>query len=140
MDDEHDWRALWEQYNDFYKRVIPDEVTRNTFASFLDKEIRMYSAVAVDSEENKIAGFVHWYPHRSTSSIEDVIYLQDLFVDPSVRGNGYGRQLIEHVFEHARVLPAKSVYWHTQHFNHQAQLSYVQLAEKTEFVHYRKTF
>lgn len=136
--DEETWRNLWEQYNKFYKRTIPEEVTKTTFARCLDDNVRIYSAVAVVTDDNKITGFVNWYPHPSTSSIEEVVYLHDLFVDPSIRGKGIGRKLIEHVYEHAKTIPAQSVYWHTQHFNHQAQLLYVQVAEKTPFVQYRK--
>ena len=140
--DEAAWRKLWQQYNEFYKRTIPEEVTTTTFARFLDDKVRMYSAVALDpgDESEKIIGFVNWYPHPSTSSIEEDVYLHDLFVDPSSRNSGTGRQLIEHVYEHAKTIPAKSVYWHTQFSNHQAQLLYVNVADRTDFVQYRKTF
>lgn len=118
--DEAAWRNLWEQYNEFYSRSIPEEVTATTFARFLDDKVRMYGAVSTAND--KITGFVNWYPHPSTSSIEEVVYLHNLFVDPSTRNSGTGRQLIEHVYEHAKTIPAKSVYWHTQFFNHRAQL------------------
>ena len=136
-DDEPAWSNLWSQYNAFYKRTIPEEVTKTTFARFLDDKVRMYGAVAVDGD--KITGFVNWYPHPSTSSVEEIVYLHDLFVDPSVRNKGTGRLLIEHVYEHAKTIPAGSVYWHTQYFNHAAQLLYVKVAERSDFVHYSKT-
>ncbi len=140
--DEPRWRALWAQYNTFYARTVPDSVTSTTFARFLDDNVRIYGAVAVDPEHNnneQILGFVHWYPHPSTSSIEEVVYLHDLFVDPEVRNQGVGRGLIEHVYEHARSIPAESVYWHTQFFNHRAQLLYVKVSDRTDFVMYSKT-
>lgn len=137
--DEDAWRNLWEQYNDFYERKIPEEVTKTTFARFLDSDVRIYSAVAVEPGSDRVIGFANWYPHPSTSSVEEVVYLHDLFVDPSVRNKGTGRQLIEHVYEHARSIPAQSVYWHTQQFNHRAQLLYVKVADKTPFVQYSKT-
>ncbi|KAL8825504.1 MAG: hypothetical protein Q9191_004374 [Dirinaria sp. TL-2023a] len=137
--DEAAWRNLWQQYNEFYKRTIPEPVTSTTFARFLDDSVRMYGAVAVDTKSNdKIVGFVTWYPHPSTSSIEEDVYLHDLFVDPSTRNVGTGRLLIEHVYEHAKTIPAASVYWHTQYFNHAAQLLYVKVADRTDFVQYRK--
>lgn len=137
-DDEAEWRNLWQQYNDFYQRTISEEVTKTTFARLLDDKVRMYAAVAVDRNENAIKGLTHWYPHPSTSSIEETVYLQDLFVDPHTRNGGIGRQLIEHVYEHARAMNAKSVYWHTQNFNHRAQLLYVKVADKTDRVQYSK--
>ncbi len=110
----------------------------------------MYSAVAVavdassttssSGQEGEVIGFANWYPHPSTSSIEETVYLHDLFVDPGTRNAGAGRKLIEYVCEHAReTLGVKSVYWHTQFFNHRAQLLYVNVAERTDFVVYSKT-
>lgn len=139
-DDEPVWRNLWQQYNDFYNRTIPEEVTKTTFARFLDDKVRIYSAVATDSGNEEVTGFVTWYPHPSTSSVEEIVYLADLFVDPSKRNAGTGRKLIEFVYEHAKTIPAKSVYWHTQYFNHRSQLLYVRVADRTDFVHYRKVF
>jgi D-amino-acid N-acetyltransferase len=137
--DEPAWRGLWEQYNQFYKRTVPDKVTHTTFTRFLDDTVRIYGAVAVDaSQPEKLIGFVHWYPHPSTSSIGEVVYLHDLFVDAEIRNKGTGRQLIEHVYEHAKGLGADSVYWHTQYFNHRAQLLYTKVAERTDFVQYFK--
>ncbi|KAL9615103.1 MAG: hypothetical protein Q9167_000421 [Letrouitia subvulpina] len=138
-EDEASWRNLWQQYNEFYERTVSEEVTKTTFARFLDNKVRIYGAVAVDPSDSKITGFVTWYPHPSTSSVEEVVYLHDLFVDPSARNAGTGRQLIEHVYEHAKKIPAESVYWHTQYFNHRAQLLYVKVADRTDFVQYRKT-
>lgn len=137
--DESAWKGLWEQYNEFYKRTVPDNVTKTTFSRFLDDKVRMFGAVAVDtSAGDRIIGFVNWYPHQSTSSIGEVVYLHDLFVDPSIRNKGAGRQLIEHVYEHAKGLGAESVYWHTQYFNHRAQLLYTKVADRTDFVQYSK--
>jgi D-amino-acid N-acetyltransferase len=137
--DEPAWRGLWEQYNQFYKRTVPDDVTHTTFTRFLDDNVRMYGAVAVEANQpEKIVGFVNWYPHPSTSSIGEVVYLHDLFVDPEIRNKGTGRRLIEHVYEHAKALGAESVYWHTQYFNHRAQLLYTRVAERTDFVQYQK--
>ena len=99
----------------------------------------MYSAVSVSSSDNKVTGFANWYPHPSTSSVEETVYLHDLFVDPASRNSGTGRKLIEYVYEHAKKeLGVGSVYWHTQYFNHRAQLLYVNVADRTDFVVYRK--
>ena len=98
----------------------------------------MYSAVALNLTESKFIGFANWYPYLSRSLVEEVVYLQDMFVDPSVRNKGTGGQLIEHVHEHAKTIRAKFVYWHTQFFNHRAQLLYIKVADKTDLVQYRK--
>jgi len=138
-DDEDDWRRLWDQYNEFLKRTISEEVTSTTFARMLDNGCRMYCSLAIN-ENDQIVGFVHWLPQLSTFSVEETIYLHDMFVDPSSQGGGTGRRLIDHVYEQAKIMNAKSVYWHTQWFNHRAQILYVKMADRTDNVHYRKTF
>ena len=133
--DKEGWLPLWDQYNEFYKRTIPTNVTDTTFSRFLDDKVRMYAAVAVN-DSGKVVGFAHWYPHASTSAIEETVYLHDLFVDPSTRNAGVGRKLIAHVTDYSKQLPAEHLYWHTQHFNHRAQLLYTKVATKTDFVMY----
>lgn len=138
-EDESAWRGLWDQYNHFYERTpFPEEVTATTFARFLDDNVRMYAAVAEDVETNRMIGFVTWYPHPNTATIEEIVYLNDLFVDTTVRNHGAGRALIEHVCQHAKTIPATKVYWLTQHFNHRAQLLYTKVGKKSDFVHYTK--
>lgn len=137
-DDESKWRHYWAAYNEFYKREIPEDVTAGTFSRFLDDGQQMYCAVAEDA--GQVVGFVTWYPHPSTSTLKPVVYLNDLFVDPDIRSRGVGGRLIDFVYAHsADTLGAESVYWHTQHFNHRAQLLYVKKADKSDYVHYTKT-
>lgn len=106
----------------------------------MDDNIQMFAAVAVNQDDDKILGFVHWLPHMSTSSIEEVVYVQDLYVHPDSRARGIGGGLLDFVLVDAKELHVSSVYWHTQHFNHRAQLLYTKLADRTDFVVYRKTF
>lgn len=150
--DEQVWRRHWGSYNEFYKRTVSETVTATTFARFLDPSTQMFCAVAVavatpggdgggdGGSGSEVIGFVTWYPHPSTSRIGPVVYLNDLFVDPEIRSKGVGGLLMDHVFEHSRrELGAESVYWHTQHFNHRAQLLYVKKGAKSDFVHYSKS-
>lgn len=138
--DSETWISLWEQYNQFYKRTIPTEVTQTTLTRFLDPTVRMYCALAIDPDSSKTIGFVTWYPHPTTSSIQEIVYLQDLFVDSSVRNKGTGRALIEHVYEHAKTIPVSSVYWNTQYFNYVGQILYNKVATRTDFIRYQKNF
>lgn len=136
--DKPTWSTLWSQYNEFYARTIPTPITDATFTRFLAPNTRIYCVVALDPDTSTIIGFATYYPHASTSSLSETVYLHDLFVDPGARNKGTGRKLIERVYEEARGLMADSVYWHTQYFNHRAQLMYVKVAEQTDFVQYRK--
>jgi D-amino-acid N-acetyltransferase len=112
--DREQWLALWEQYNIFYKRSIPQNVTDTTFARFLDDKIHMYCQLAtLTSDTSKLVGFVTDYPHPSIATITEQVYLHDLFVDESIRSKGTGRKLIEIVYEYAKSIEAASMYWHT---------------------------
>jgi D-amino-acid N-acetyltransferase len=59
-------------------------------------------------------------------------------METDIFGVGTGRALIEYVAEGAKKLGATQVYWHTQYFNHRAQLLYVKVADRTDFVRYAK--
>lgn len=60
----------------------------------------------------------------------------DLFVDPSVRGQGQGRRLIQAVADIAKRTGCLRLQWLTKHDNVTARKLYDTLAEST-FVQYR---
>lgn len=139
--DEKTWRAQWHAYNEFYHRTerITEKITATSFSRFLDEKSPIQCAVAVPaSNAEELLGFVTWYPHPSTATVEDIVYLNDLFVDPSSRNGGVGRKLIEHVYAEADKAGTGHVYWHTQFFNHRAQLLYTKVAKRTDFVMYSR--
>ena len=105
--DKEIWTDLWNQYNVFYKRTIPDEVTETTFNRFLDPNNAINCGVA--ESNGKVIGFANYYPHDSTASIKPNFYLHDLFVDPEARAGGVGEKLIDYVAERAR--EADSDFW-----------------------------
>jgi D-amino-acid N-acetyltransferase len=110
--DKETWKNLWGQYNVFYKRTIPDNVTEATFDRFLDPQNPISCAVATNGSQP--IGFATYYPHPSTASIDPNFYLHDLFVDPSSRAAGTGEKLIDYVADKAREAGAYQLYWHTQ--------------------------
>ena len=73
--DEQIWRKHWHQYNEFYHRVdaITEEITATQISRFLDPKNSVDCAVAV-TDCGDVIGFVTWYPHPFTGSIEDNIY------------------------------------------------------------------
>lgn len=112
--DKDTWKNLWEQYNVFYKRTIPANVTDATFDRFLDSSNPISCAVATNGPDSQPIGFATYYPHPSTASLGPNFYLHDLFVDPASRAGGTGEKLIDYVAEKAREEGAYQLYWHTQ--------------------------
>lgn len=51
----------------------------------------------VQDGEMKVAGMALWYLNYSTWQGKHGIYLEDLFVRPEFRGNGYGKALLKHL-------------------------------------------
>ena len=131
------WLPLWKGYQAFYQVDIPEDATRTTWARMLNPVEPIHAALAY--HEGRAVGLVHWIFHRSTWTPGDYCYLQDLFVDPEVRGTGHGRQLIEHVYAQARAAHAARVYWLTQETNTTARQLYDRVADQPGFIQYRKT-
>lgn len=139
-EDKSQFLVLWEKYNVFYKRTVAAAITDKTWERMLDPQTRLYGAVAVDSDlapGANIVGFVTWLPHFYTATVEDIVYLHDLYVSEDVRNGGVGRSLINHVYDWCKQEGITSVYWHTQRFNHRAQLLYTKVANLTDFVQYK---
>ena len=135
--DRGDWLALWQGYNAFYDRHVPDAVTQATWERLLDRGEPMHARVFVEAD--RVQGIVQYLFHRSTSSIERVCYLQDLFTTPAARSRGVGRRLIEAVYADARAAGSPSVYWLTHETNHTARLLYDTLARQSGFLVYRRS-
>lgn len=136
------WLPLWEGYNAFYGRSGPtalaSDITRMTWARFFDAYEPVHALVAENGE--RLLGLAHYLFHRSTTAIEPVCYLQDLFTDASARGQGVGGALISEVYERARQAGTSRVYWQTHETNHTAQQLYDKVAERSGFIVYRKLF
>jgi GNAT superfamily N-acetyltransferase len=131
------WQPLWQGYNLFYGRpALPDEITQMTWSRFFDAYEPVYALVA--EKDGQLLGLAHYLFHRSTTSIEPVCYLQDLFTNEAARGQGIGRALIEAVYERARIGGSTRVYWQTQENNATARSLYDKVAELSGFIVYRK--
>ncbi|WP_316015620.1 GNAT family N-acetyltransferase [Roseobacter sp. HKCCA0434] len=135
--DRAEWQRLWTAYLDFYEASVPDEVHDTTFARLIGGDPQDFSGVlAVDGD--RPVGLVHYLFHRHNWRVENVCYLQDLFVDPATRGTGAGRALIEAVYQAADRAGAPTVYWLTQEGNATARQLYDRVAAKTDFIKYQR--
>ena len=133
--DKDQWLKLWAGYLEFYKSTISPEQTELTWKRLINNELKMFGFVA-ESEEG-IIGFTHCLFRPSTWTETDYCYLEDLFVDPNIRGKGVGRALMNKVFELAKDKNSKRVYWTTQEFNQTARVLYDSITPVSEFVQYR---
>jgi GNAT superfamily N-acetyltransferase len=134
------WLPLWHGYNAFYGRsgatALAPAITAMTWARFFDAYEPVHGLVA--ESRGKLLGLTHYLFHRSTTAIEPLCYLQDLFTIEAARGKGIGRALIDEVYQQARLAGSPRVYWQTHQTNLTARQLYDKVAEDSGFVVYRK--
>jgi len=120
--DKQRWLVLWQGYLDFYKTELSTEQSELTWQRILNSEFNMKCAVAVDG--GVIVGFTTYSLQNSTWSENGHCYLEDLFVDLTVRGKGVGRALIEYVKSYAIENKCSRLYWNTDEDNATARKLY----------------
>ena len=135
--DEPVWRNLWTAYLEFYGAKVSEDVYASSFERLLsDDPHEFHGKLAFHNGE--AIGLVHYLFHRHGWKIENVVYLQDLYVTESARGTGAGRALIEAVYSAADAAGCASVYWNTQDFNETARKLYDRVGELTPFIKYQR--
>ena len=132
------WRLLWDGYNAFYGRegetALAEVITQSTWERFFHAAEPVHGLVA--ETNGRLVGVTHYILHRSTSRLNDICYLQDLFTTPELRGRGIGRQLILSVYAAARLAGCSRVYWQTQVTNCAGRALYDKLAGHHGFIVY----
>lgn len=127
------WTALWTAYLAFYDTSVPPEVFDATWARLMaDGPVHGF----LYRHAGEAMGLVHYLFHPHAWSLQPACYLQDLFVDPALRGAGAGRALIEAVAGAAQAAGASRLYWLTQEDNLAGRRLYDRLARHNGFIRY----
>jgi GNAT superfamily N-acetyltransferase len=126
------WLELARGYKAFYKTVVTEAEYARAWRRLLDEDRIRGLGARLDGE---LVGITHYFFHTATWH-DTVCYLQDLFVDPRVRGRGVARALIEAVAAAARERGAERLYWHTQDHNAVARALYDKVAKHNHFIRY----
>ncbi|KAJ55633.1 GCN5 family acetyltransferase [Actibacterium mucosum KCTC 23349] len=131
------WGRLWRDYLAFYDTELPEPVYDSTFARLIGDDPQDFNGLIAELDDRPV-GLAHFLYHRHGWKVENTCYLQDLYADPDIRGQGVGRALIEAVYARADAAGAPSVYWLTQEFNTQARQLYDRVGVLTPFVKYNR--
>jgi GNAT superfamily N-acetyltransferase len=132
------WLALFRGYIAFYEATIADDVIEATWQRLLSGQPEFHTGLVAVGDDDRPVGLAHILFHRSTWSSTYYCYLEDLFVEPTLRAGGIGRALIEAVYREADARGCSRTYWMTQEFNYRARGLYDQVATKSPFVQYRR--
>lgn len=131
--DKERWLDLFKQYIVFYKSSLADEQFELDWQR-IHSDFNINGLVA--ELDGQVVGLAHYIFRPSTWDKNDYCYLEDLFVDPSVRGKGVGRALIDALHKIAIERGSKRLYWTTAVDNETARKLYDKVAT-TEQVQYR---
>ena len=119
------WLELFKEYIVFYKSNLSDQQYELTWN-------RLHSPFNINGllaeKDGQVVGLTHYIFRPSTWEVEDFCYLEDLYVDPKVRGGGVGRALIKAVEEISIAKGSKRLYWATAPDNEAARKLYDKVA------------
>ena len=87
-----EWKDLFEKYLKFYETTVTHEVFKKTFERLINSQIKNQNGL-VAQKDSKLIGLAHFIYHPHNWKVEDVCYLQDLFVEEKFRGFGSCLQL-----------------------------------------------
>ena len=133
--DKERWLELWNSYLTFYESTLSSELTELTWSRLHDPSFNLFGIVA--ENDGKVIGITHYLFRPSSWAQNDYCYLEDLYVDPALRGAGAGRSLIDAVIAAARAKMSGRVYWTTKESNTRARVLYDSYSPASEFVQYR---
>ena len=130
-DDVERLAPLFDAYRQFYERPSDLELCRTFLASRLD---RHESVVFLAEEEGAALGFVQLYPLFSSTSARPgrLWLLNDLFVVPSARARGVGRDLMNRARQLAEETDACGLELVTARTNQRAQSLYEALGYRRD--------
>ncbi|MEC3977134.1 GNAT family N-acetyltransferase [Amycolatopsis sp. H20-H5] len=126
------WEVLARGYKAFYRTEVSDAGYDEAWRGLL-RDDEVHGLVA--RLDGNVVGIAHYLVHADIWS-PGACYLQDLFVDESVRGQGVARGLIERVAELARDKGLSRLYWTTRQDNARARALYDKVADFRGFLRY----
>ncbi len=93
---------------------------------------RPYAEVVFGCEDGVEVGFALFFHNYSTFLAQPGIYLEDLFVDPSKRGRGYGKKLLQHLARLAVERNCGRIEWAVLNWNEPSIAFYKSLGAKVQ--------
>jgi GNAT superfamily N-acetyltransferase len=113
---------LIRKYQEFYgSATINDDKNKIFFSQFIDSDNGILYLYRCDGEA---IGFSTIYNGFSSTRAETVAILNDLYVLPSYRGKGYGKEMVDHAVKVAKSKGYSRLQWLTAQDNDKAQKLY----------------
>jgi GNAT superfamily N-acetyltransferase len=134
--DKADWRRLYEGYATFYKRPMNDDIADRVW-SWVTGGSGVLDALVAHDGKGRVVGLAHFrqMPRPLTGTMAG--FLDDLFVEPELRGRGVGEKLIEALKQEGRRRGWTIIRWLTADDNYRARFLYDQHATRTGWITYQ---
>ena len=133
--DEARWRVLLDGYTRFYERAPDEALTRHAWARIMDVT-RPVHAIVADDCETGVIGIANYIIHDNMATLTPVCYLQDMYVEPGVRAQGVGKQMIDWLVAEMKAQGWARLYWNTKETNYRARGLYDKYTSRDPFVRY----
>ncbi|HSB93211.1 MAG TPA: GNAT family N-acetyltransferase, partial [Flavitalea sp.] len=117
----NDYDTLYSMMRDFAEfQKTPERLTLTPRQMKQDKDI--FKCLVAVTSQNEIVGFSTWF-YAYYSWTGKAVYMDDLYVVESYRGQGIGSRLLEAVIEVARQADCNKIKWQVSKWN-DAGISY----------------
>lgn len=124
---------------DFYKGKSPEGCKLENHIKHLLSSDEAGTQFVAEAEDGRLAGFATLYFSFSTTRLQKIAILNDLFVDADFRGAGLGEKLFLHVLAYTKQEDYAYMTWQTAIDNTSAQALYKKMGGKninSEWIHY----
>jgi GNAT superfamily N-acetyltransferase len=125
-----DWDKLYAGYAEFY-RVTQTPEMRDRVWSWIHDPAHETNGLVAEDAEGRAVGLAHYRAFARPLSATTGGYLDDLFVDPHMRGKRVADALIEAIAEEGRRCGWSVIRWITAEDNHRARAVYDRVAKLT---------
>ena len=133
--DEASWRELYRGYRRFYEMPDDERALDTVWAWLGDAFHEVDGFVSVDGR-GRLGGLAHVRPFARPLNADTGLYLDDLYVDPDLRGRGLGRAILGFLGAHAAEHRFGVVSWMTAQDNTTARALYDSVATAGPWVTY----
>jgi GNAT superfamily N-acetyltransferase len=135
LGDERRWRELYAGYAAFYKVQQTTEMASRVWSWLHDPAHSVQGIVAVDAD-GEVQGLAHYREFARPLTASAGGFLDDLFVEPTLRGSGAADALLDELKRIAAERGWTVVRWITADDNYRARGKYDQHATRTPWVTY----
>ncbi len=132
-----EWECLYAGYAAFYRVEQTAEMRARVWGWLMDPGHEVNALVAED-DTRRLVGIAHFRPFARPLSASVGGFLDDLFVDPTARGQRVADALIEAVAEEGRRREWTVIRWITADDNYRGRGVYDRLATRTMWITYDK--